>query len=129
MSINNNKYENIYIVVKQVKIVGSKEIFELQFVDGNANSKFSSSNQNYRELFKMLLSKYVPLCDVGRQEFQYRLPLVPISSDEMKAAARELEEELKRFAQDPTDDPSLRRINQLVNDIIQDTENQLNTEE
>jgi intein-encoded DNA endonuclease-like protein len=45
MSINNNKYENIYIVVKQVKIVGSKEIFELQFVDGNANSKFSSSNQ------------------------------------------------------------------------------------
>lgn len=129
MSINNNKYENIYIVVKQVKIVGSKEIFELQFVDGNANSKFSSSNQNYRELFKMLLSKYVSLCDVGRQEFQYRLPFVPISSDEMKAAARELEEELKRFAQDPTDDPSLRRIRQLVNDIIQDIENQLNTEE
>jgi hypothetical protein len=129
MNYNNNKYENIYIVVKQIKIVGSKEIFELQFVDGNANSTFSSSNQNYRELFKMLLSKYVPLCDVGRQEFQYRLPLVPISSDEMKAAARELEEELKRFAQDPTDDHSLRRIKQLVSDIIQDIENQLSTEE
>lgn len=125
MSDSNEEYENMYVVVRPVKFVDLKEIFELQFIDGNANSMFTSSNENYRELFKMLLSKYVPLCDMGRPEFQYRLPLVPISSDEMKAAACELKEELKRFAQDPTNDPSLKRIKQLVYDIIQDIENKL----
>ena len=39
---DSNKYEDMYVIVKQVKVVGSKEIFELQFVDGNGNSEFSS---------------------------------------------------------------------------------------
>ena len=93
---DSNKYEDMYVIVKQVKVVGSKEIFELQFVDGNGNSEFSSSNEDYRELFKMLLSKYVPLCDIGRKEFQYRIPQVPISSDEMKSVAQELKGEIGR---------------------------------
>jgi hypothetical protein len=67
----------------------------------------------------MLLSKFVPLCDVSRQEFQYRIPQVPISSDEMKSTAHVLKEELKRFGQG-IDDPALRRIKQLVYDVIQD---------
>jgi hypothetical protein len=121
---NNDKYENIYVVDRLVKFVDLKEIFELQFMDGNANLMFSSSNQNHRELFKMLLSKYVPLCDVSRQEYQYRIPQVPISSDEMKSSALVLEEELKRFGQS-IDDPALRRIKQLVDDIIHDIEKQL----
>ena len=122
---DSNKYEDMYVIVKQVKVVGSKEIFELQFVDGNGNSEFSSSNEDYRELFKMLLSKYVPLCDTGRKEFQYRIPQVPISSDEMKSVAQELKGDLERFARDPTNDPNLRRIKQLIYDVIQDIENQL----
>ena len=122
---DNNKYEDMYVIVKQVKVVGSKEIFELQFVDGNRNSEFSSSNEDYRELFKMLLSKYVPLCDMGRKEFQYRIPQVPISSDEMKSVAQELKGDLERFARDPTNDPNLSRIKQLIYDVIQDIENQL----
>lgn len=122
---DSNKYEDMYVIVKQVKVVGSKEIFELQFVDGNGNSEFSSSNEDYRELFKMLLSKYVPLCDMGRKEFQYRIPQVPISSDEMKSVAQELKGDLERFARDPTNDPNLRRIKQLIYDVIQDIENQL----
>ncbi|MFZ0554943.1 MAG: hypothetical protein WBL68_10995 [Nitrososphaeraceae archaeon] len=122
---DSNKYEDMYVIVKQVKVVGSKEIFELQFVDGNGNSEFSSSNEDYRELFKMLLSKYVPLCDIGRKEFQYRIPQVPISSDEMKSVAQELKGDLERFARDPTNDPNLRRIKQLIYDVIQDIENQL----
>jgi hypothetical protein len=122
---DSNKYEDMYVIVKQVKVVGSKEIFELQFVDGNGNSEFSSSNEDYRELFKMLLSKYVPLCDIGRKEFQYRIPQVPISSDEMKSVAQELKRDLERFARDPTNDPNLRRIKQLIYDVIQDIENQL----
>jgi hypothetical protein len=122
---DSNKYEDMYVIVKQVKVVGSKEIFELQFVDGNGNSEFSSYNEDYRELFKMLLSKYVPLCDIGRKEFQYRIPQVPISSDEMKSVAQELKGDLERFARDPTNDPNLRRIKQLIYDVIQDIENQL----
>lgn len=122
---DSNKYEDMYVIVKQVKVVGSKEIFELQFVDGNGNSEFSSSNEDYRELFKMLLSKYVPLCDIGRKEFQYRIPQVPISSDEMKSVAQELKGDLERFARDPTNDPNLRRTKQLIYDVIQDIENQL----
>lgn len=122
---DSNKYEDMYVIVKQVKVVGSKEIFELQFVDGNGNSEFSSSNEDYRELFKMLLSKYVPLCDIGRKEFQYRIPQVPISSDEMKSVAQELKGDLERFARDPTNDPNLRRIKQLIYDVIQDIENQM----
>lgn len=122
---DNNKYEDMYVIVKQVKVVGSKEIFELQFVDGNRNSEFSSYNEDYRELFKMLLSKYVPLCDMGRKEFQYRIPQVPISSDEMKSVAQELKGDLERFARDPTNDPNLSRIKQLIYDVIQDIENQL----
>lgn len=122
---DSNKYEDMYVIVKQVKVVGSKEIFELQFVDGNRNSEFSSYNEDYRELFKMLLSKYVPLCDIGRKEFQYRIPQVPISSDEMKSVAQELKGDLERFARDPTNDPNLRRIKQLIYDVIQDIENQL----
>lgn len=122
---DSNKYEDMYVTVKQVKVVGSKEIFELQFVDGNGNSEFSSYNEDYRELFKMLLSKYVPLCDIGRKEFQYRIPQVPISSDEMKSVAQELKGDLERFARDPTNDPNLRRIKQLIYDVIQDIENQL----
>lgn len=122
---DSNKYEDMYVIVKQVKVVGSKEIFELQFVDGNGNSEFSSSNEDYRELFKMLLSKYVPLCDIGRKEFQCRIPQVPISSDEMKSVAQELKGDLERFARDPTNDPNLRRIKQLIYDVIQDIENQL----
>ena len=127
MSVNkdSNKYEDMYVIVKQVKVVGSKEIFELQFVDRNGNSEFSSYNEGYRELFKMLLSKYVPLCDIGRKEFQYRIPQVPISSNEMKSVAQELKGDLERFALDPTDDPNLRRIKQLIYDVIQDIENQL----
>ena len=122
---DSNKYEDMYVIVKHVKVVGSKEIFELQFVDGNGNSEFSSYNEDYRELFKMLLSKYVPLCDIGRKEFQYRIPQVPISSDEMKSVAQELKGDLERFARDPTNDPNLRRIKQLIYDVIQDIENQL----
>lgn len=122
---DSNKYEDMYVIVKQVKVVGSKEIFELQFVDGNGNSEFSSYNEDYRELFKMLLSKYVPLCDIGRKEFQYRIPQVPISSDEMKSVAQELKGDLERFARDPTNDPNLSRIKQLIYDVIQDIENQL----
>ena len=122
---DSNKYDDMYVIVKQVKVVGSKEIFELQFVDGNGNSEFSSYNEDYRELFKMLLSKYVPLCDIGRKEFQYRIPQVPISSDEMKSVAQELKGDLERFARDPTNDPNLRRIKQLIYDVIQDIENQL----
>jgi hypothetical protein len=122
---DSNTYEDMYVIVKQVKVVGSKEIFELQFVDGNGNSEFSSYNEDYRELFKMLLSKYVPLCDIGRKEFQYRIPQVPISSDEMKSVAQELKGDLERFARDPTNDPNLRRIKQLIYDVIQDIENQL----
>lgn len=122
---DNNKYEDMYVIVKQVKVVGSKEIFELQFVDGNRNSEFSSYNEDYREMFKMLLSKYVPLCDMGRKEFQYRIPQVPISSDEMKSVAQELKGDLERFARDPTNDPNLSRIKQLIYDVIQDIENQL----
>ena len=122
---DSNKYEDMYVIVKQVKVVGSKEIFELQFVDGIGNSEFSSYNEDYRELFKMLLSKYVPLCDIGRKEFQYRIPQVPISSDEMKSVAQELKGDLERFARDPTNDPNLRRIKQLIFDVIQDIENQL----
>lgn len=122
---DSNKYEDMYVIVKQVKVVGSKEIFELQFVDGNGNSEFSSYNEDYRELFKMLLSKYVPLCDIGRKEFQYRIPQVPISSDEMKSVAQELKGDLERFARDPTNDSNLRRIKQLIYDVIQDIENQL----
>ena len=122
---DSNKYEDMYVIVKQVKVVGSKEIFELQFVDGNGNSEFSSYNEDYRELFKMLLSKYVPLCDIGRKEFQCRIPQVPISSDEMKSVAQELKGDLERFARDPTNDPNLRRIKQLIYDVIQDIENQL----
>ena len=105
---DNNKYEDMYVIVKQVKVVGSKEIFELQFVDGNRNSEFSSYNEDYRELFKMLLSKYVPLCDMGRKEFQYRIPQVPISSDEMKSVAQELKGDLERFARDPPNDPNFK---------------------
>lgn len=122
---DSNTYEDMYVIVKQVKVVGSKEIFELQFVDGNGNSEFSSYNEDYRELFKMLLSKYVPLCDIGRKEFQYRIPQVPISSDEMKSVAQELKGDLERFARDPTNDPNLRRIKQLIYDVIRDIENQL----
>ena len=122
---DSNKYEDMYVIVKQVKVVGSKEIFELQFVDGNGNSEFSSYNEDYRELFKMLLSKYVPLCDIGRKEFQYSIPQVPISSDEMKSVAQELKGDLERFARDPTNDSNLRRIKQLIYDVIQDIENQL----
>ena len=122
---DSNKYEDMYVIVKQVKVVGSKEIFELQFVDGNGNSEFSDSNEDYRELFKMLLSKYLPLCDIGRKEFQYRIPQVPISSDEMKSVAQELKGDLERFARDPTNDPNLRRIKQLIYDVIQDIENQM----
>ena len=122
---DSNKYEDMYVIVKQVKVVGSKEIFELQFVDGNGNLEFSSYNEDYRELFKMLLSKYVPLCDIGRKEFQYRIPQVPISSDDMKSVAQELKGDLERFARDPTNDPNLRRIKQLIYDVIQGIENQL----
>jgi hypothetical protein len=122
---DNNTNEGMYVIVKQVKVVGSKEIFELQFVDGNANSEFSSYNEDYRELFKMLLSKYVPLCDIGRKEFRYRIPQVPISSDEMRSVAQELKEDLERFARDLTNDPNLRGIRQLIYDVIQDIENQL----
>ena len=86
---------------------------------------FQAYNEDYRELFKMLLSKYVPLCDIGRKEFQYRIPQVPISSDEMKSVAQELKGDLERFARDPTNDPNLRRIKQLIYDVIQDIENQL----
>ena len=52
---DSNKYEDMYVIVKQVKVVGSKEIFELQFVDGNGNSEFSSSNEDYRELYPCVI--------------------------------------------------------------------------
>lgn len=121
---NNGKYEDMYVVTKQVRAEGPKEIFDLQFVDGNANYDFSSYNQTYRELLKMLLSKYVPLSDVGSgKEHRYTIPQVPISSDEMKAAAQELKEDLNKHTLDI--DPSSKRIKQLISDVIQDIENQL----
>ena len=129
MSDNSNgKYEGVYVVTKQVRAEGPKEIFDLRFVDGNAKYDFSSYNQTYRELFKMLISKYVPLSDVGNgKEHRYSIPQVPISSYEMKTAAQELKEDLSKHTLDT--DPSSKRIKQLFSDIIQDIENQLkNTE-
>jgi hypothetical protein len=118
------KYEDIFVVTKQVRAEGPKEIFDFRFVDGNANYDFSSYNQTYRELFKMLLSKYVPLTDVGSgTERKYTIPQVPISSDEMKTAAQELKEDLNKHTLDI--DPSSKRIKELFSDVIRDIENQL----
>jgi hypothetical protein len=117
------KYEGVYVVTNQVRVEGPKEVFDLRFVDRNANWGFSSYDQEYRELFKMLLSKYVPLQDIGSEKFQYRIPQVPISSDKMRSAAQKLKEELK--STEVPNDPSLSRVKELLSDVIQDIDYQL----
>lgn len=120
---NISKYEGVYVVTNQVRVEGPKEVFDLRFVDRNANWGFSSYDQEYRELFKMLLSKYVPLQDIGREKFQYRIPQVPISSDKMRSAAQKLKEELK--STEVPNDPSLSRVKELLSDVIQEIDYQL----
>lgn len=45
------KYEGVYVVTNQVRVEGPKEVFDLRFVDRNANWVFSSYDQEYRESF------------------------------------------------------------------------------
>ena len=118
-----DKYEGVYVVTNQVRVEGSKEVFDLQFVDRNANWGFSSYDQEYRELFKMLLSKYVPLQDIGSEKFQYRIPQVPISSDKMRSAAQKLKEELR--ATEVPNDQRLSRVKELLTVVIQEIDYQL----
>lgn len=120
------KYEGMYVVTNQVRVEGPKEVFDLRFVDGNVNWRFSSYDQEYRELFKMLLSKHVPLQDIGSEKFQYRIPQVPISSGNMRSAAQKLKEELK--STEVPNDPSLGRVKELLSDVIQEIDYQLKKE-
>jgi hypothetical protein len=74
----------------------------------------------------MLLSKHVPLQDIGSEKFQYRIPQVPISSGNMRSAAQKLKEELK--STEVPNDPSLGRVKELLSDVIQEIDYQLKKE-
>ena len=57
---DSNKYEDMYVIVKQVKVVGSKEIFELQFVDGNGNSEFQALMRTTESYLKCYFQNMYP---------------------------------------------------------------------
>lgn len=112
----------MYVIVKKPRLYNSKEVFELEIVDRNVRSKYLDYSHDQVELFKMLLSKYVPLRDEDIENFEYDIHRTPISN-EVKPIAEELKRKLKTYRGTPAH--ASERVNQLLSDVVRDIEHQI----
>lgn len=119
MSHNSDKYEGMFVIVKKSRLFNSKHLFELEIVDKNMRSKYLDYSYDQVELFKMLLSKYIPLRDEGIEKYEYDVPRTPISN-EIKSVAEELKRKLKNSIETPAH--ASERVNQLLLDVVHDIE-------
>jgi hypothetical protein len=71
----------MYVVIKRDKYVGLKKILQLDFIDrsGPTIVWFNPKNHDRMNLFLMLLSKYVLVCNEGSEDSGYKIPQTPIS--------------------------------------------------
>jgi hypothetical protein len=119
MSHSSDKYEGMFVIVKKPRLFNSKHLFELEIVDKNMRSKYLDYSYDQVELFKMLLSKYIPLRDEGIEKYEYDVPRTPISN-EIKFVAEELKRKLKNSIEAPAH--ASERVNQLLLDVVHDIE-------
>jgi hypothetical protein len=119
MSHSSDKYEGMFVIVKKPRLFNSKYLFELEIVDKNMRSKYLDYSYDQVELFKMLLSKYIPLRDEGIEKYEYDVPRTPISN-EIKFVAEELKRKLKNSIEAPAH--ASERVNQLLLDVVHDIE-------
>lgn len=99
----------------------SKQVLELEIVDSNVKSKFLEYSCGQIELFKMLLSKYMPLYNEDIRNYEYIIKKTLMSNE----TAEELERKLKISIEAPAH-PS-GRLNQLLSSIVQDLEFRLSS--